>query len=63
MQNACVECLEPFGNRLDYRNSTVETAQLPVDATSRGRNGHGQHGHGVPTVPVFIDNLKLHAFS
>jgi len=60
MQNACVECLEPFGNRLDYRNSTVVTAQLPVDATSRGRNGHG---HGVPTVPVFIDNLKLHEFS
>jgi len=60
MQNVCVECLEPFGNRLDYRNSTVVTAQLPVDATSRGHNGHE---HGVPTVPVFIDNIKLHAFS
>jgi len=60
MQNACVESLEPFGNRLDYRNSTVVTAQLPVDATRSGRNGHG---HGVPTVPVFIENLKMHAFS
>jgi len=60
MQRACVECLEPFGYRLDYRNITVVTAQLPVDATSRGRSGHGR---GVPTVPVFIDNLKLHAFS
>jgi len=54
MQNACVEWLEPFRNRLDYRNSTVVTAY------SHGRHGPG---HGVPTVQVFMDNLKLHAFS
>ena len=48
MQNACVECLEPFVNRLDYRDSTVVTAQLPVDATISSRDGHGHH---VPTVP------------
>jgi len=60
MQNACVECLDPFGNRVDYRNSRVVTSQLPVYATSRGRNGHG---YGVLTVPVFIENLKLQAFS
>jgi len=31
MQNACVECLEPFWKRVDYRNSTVQTTQLTDD--------------------------------